>query len=88
MDLSLARGEKLTISNVLLRSLGKCSEKYFIAHHDKVLDSTISLKDLAENFKEAIEVDKVTIVLSFISGLMLGISLAWDGAEMVTDLPN
>ena len=63
----LARGEKLTISNVLLRSLGKCSEKYFIAHHDKVLDSTISLKDLAENFKEAIEVEKVTVVLSLIS---------------------
>ena len=63
----LARGDKLNMSNVLLRLLSKCPEHYFISNYGKVLDATMSLKDLAENYKEVLEVDKVYKVLCVIA---------------------
>ena len=47
----LARGEKLNLSNVLLRLLAKCSELYFLDNYEQVLNNSISIKTLAENFK-------------------------------------
>ena len=64
----LERGERLNIPNVVLKMLGKCSEDFFLKHHTKVLGCNISLKDLTENFKEEMEIEKVYRVLKTISG--------------------
>ena len=64
----LERGERLTIPNVVLKMLGRCSEDFFLKHYNAVLDFKISLKDLTENFKEVMEIGKVYIVLKTISG--------------------
>lgn len=63
----IARGEKLNLSNVLLRLLGKCSEIYFLENYQKVLDMSISFRELAENHQEVLEVEKVLKVLSKIA---------------------
>ena len=59
----IARGEKLNMTNVLLRLLGKVSEKYFIENYDCVIKKSISLTELAENYQELVEVEKVFKVL-------------------------
>ena len=64
----LARGEKLSMSNVLLKSLAMCSEDYFLANYEEVLGGSISLKDLAENFKLVTDVGKVYKVLVLMAG--------------------
>ena len=60
----IARGLKLNLPNVLLRSLGKVSEKYFVENSQKVLDKTISLKELSESYQELVEIEKALKVLS------------------------
>ena len=57
----------MAIPNVLLRLVAKCPEEYFLSKCGKVLDATMSLKDLAEEYREVMEVDKVCEVLSVIA---------------------
>ena len=65
---SLARGEKLSMTNVLFKMLGKCSEQYFVSHYQAVVDSSISLKTMLDGFKEAGKVQKVCGVVSVLAG--------------------
>ena len=64
----LARGEKMTIPNNLLKLMAKVPENHFLANYDRVLNSTISLKDMCEEYKEKLEVEKVYKVLAKVSG--------------------
>ena len=63
----IAHGEKLNVSNLLLRLLGKCTEAYFVEHCSKVIDGQLSLRQLAENNAEALAVEKTYEVLSKIA---------------------
>ena len=67
LALRISRGLKLNLPNILLRLLGKVSEKYFLEHKDQVLNQTLSLRELAENYQELLEVEKVLKVLSKIA---------------------
>ena len=67
MSERVSRGEKLNLTNVLLRMLGKCSEKYFVDNSDDVVKKIISMRELAENYQEFLELDKVLKVLSKIA---------------------
>ena len=67
LALRIAKGLKVNLSNVLLRLLGKCTEKYFVDNHHLVLDKTISLRELGENHQEQVEIDKALKVLSKIA---------------------
>ena len=64
----LARGEKLSMTNTLFNQLGKCEEKYFLKHSEKVVSGEISLKNLIDENILIIEVRKVASVLSQITG--------------------
>ena len=63
LNAKIARCEPLKLSNVMLRLLGKCSEEYFVEHHAKILNRSIALKDLLENYQKNLELDKVYHVL-------------------------
>ena len=63
----IARGLKLNLPNVLLRSLGKVTEKFFVENSSKVLDKTLSLKELSESYLELVEIEKALKVLSKIA---------------------
>ena len=64
---ALEKGLKLRMTNVLLRLLAKVSEKYFLENSEQVMQSKISLQQLAENFKILTEVEKVYTALSAMS---------------------
>ena len=64
----LGRGEKMTMTNVLFKRLGKCSEQYFVNNYQKVLDRSLSLKMMLDGFEEMIKVQKVCGVLSVLAG--------------------
>ena len=59
----IARGEKLSLSNALLRQLGKCSEIYFLDHCESINSGALSLKSVAESYQEKLAVEKVQKVL-------------------------
>ena len=56
---ALARGDKFAIPNVLLRLVAKCPEEFFLAKYEQVLNRSLSLKDLALEYQETLEIDKV-----------------------------
>ena len=64
---ALAEGKKLSMTNKLLKLLAKCPEKYFLENYEKVVTETISLNDLADNYRKITEVGKVYKVLMVIS---------------------
>ena len=64
----LARGEKMNMSNVLFKMLGKLDENYFLSEHNKILVNECSLKACVENFKTVKEVEKVSAALSIVAG--------------------
>ena len=64
---ALEMGLKMRITNILLRRLGKVTEKYFIENYEQVIKNKISLRELTENFLETVEVEKVYSSLSLIS---------------------
>ena len=68
----IAKGLKVNISNVLLRILGKCTEKYFVDNHQLVLNRTISLRELGEKHEEKVKIDKVLKVFEQNSQLCAG----------------
>ena len=65
---ALARSSKLRLNNSVLRMLSKVTENYFLENYKHVLCGELSLKSLAERFKEDLEVMKVHKTLSAIAG--------------------
>ena len=63
----LARGERLTIPNVLLKSLARVSEVFFSNNCENVLNGKYSLKCLVEEFDKSKEVEKVVHCLCVIA---------------------
>ena len=69
----LVKGKKQRFPNTLLRSLSKVSEIYFLENSCDVLNGKLSLKALADNFKETVEVGKVLKTLVYLSGSAIDI---------------
>ena len=64
----LSRGEKMSITNVLFKKLGKVDEKYFLSVYRSILDNECSLKYCIEEYDTAKGVEKVSSVLCILSG--------------------
>ena len=60
-------GLKNNIPNVLMRSLGKCSEEFFTENHHQVLSKSMSLKELADRNHDVLQMQKLFKVLSKIA---------------------
>ena len=43
----LARGDKLNMTNVLMKKLGKMDDKYFLSEHKRILDNEFSLQNVS-----------------------------------------
>ena len=61
--LRISKGEKLNLSNSILRQLGKCPESYFLENCKSVSNGAISLKELVANHQKIIGIEKVYMVL-------------------------
>ena len=64
----LRRGGNMTMSDVIFKLLGKCNEQYFLENCQKVLDTSVSLKQILDDFQEKCKIEKVCGVLSVIAG--------------------
>ena len=63
----ISRGDKLNLSNTLFRDLSKVPQDYFVDHYSKVIDKTISLRELVTNYKDVLNMMNVLEVLSKIA---------------------
>ena len=64
---SIARGDKMAIQHGLFKLLAKCTEEFFLSRYEQVLKAEISLKDVAEEYKLIMGVEKVYTALEVIA---------------------
>ena len=64
----LAHGDRNYMPNYMFRELGKMDENYFLTVHEKILNNECSLKHFLEEYSMNQQINKVSDVLSILSG--------------------
>ena len=66
-QMEIKRGERMPMTNSMLKMLGNVQDQYFLDNHSDILTSKISLKSFVEGFQKVKSMEKVTSVLSVIA---------------------